>query len=301
MKEMPADRLGKVSEEKFLTDQEYWDRVNAGGGAAEQPPGPGMSKGSGQWSSWLPRGLAQAGRRPYMETFLWERFLPRYLPADKGGSVLEMGAAPGNIVLEFVRHFPAYTPYGLEYTASGTAVTQKNFALAGHAPENALQADMFDVEATRHWDSKFDVVMSFGLIEHFSEPVLAVQQHIRMVRPGGLLVVSVPTLTGVHYAVTRMQRPDQLPLHNLAIMRKKQYARLFEDPRLELLHLDYEGGPNLMVAYGADLAGWRNTMQEVLKKGQFFMNLWANGIGRGAMPGAWMNSNLIAVARRVSA
>jgi SAM-dependent methyltransferase len=295
---MAADTSGRVPSDNLLTDQKYWDDVNAEawGDAGSSNEGPR----EGRWSRLLPSAIARAGLRSYMDVFLWERLLPEYLKRYLGqgkGSVLEMGAAPGKIVLEFARRLK-YTPYGLEYTPSGAAAARRNFVAAGFPEDHILCADMFDRQATQAWESRFDVVISCGLIEHFSDPGTAVAQHLRLVRPGGLVVVTIPTLTGLHWAITKVLRPELLPLHNLELMNKASFRKAMTHPELEVLHLEYEGGPNLMIAFGEQLSGWLKGMQELLKKLQFGANVWANLFGRKAMPGAWMNSQLVAVARR---
>ena len=49
----------------------------------------------------------------------------------------------------------------------------------------------------------FDVVMSRGFIEHFDEPSSVVDRHLDLLKPGGLLVVSIPNLRGVNGLLTR--------------------------------------------------------------------------------------------------
>ena len=48
--------------------------------------------------------------------------------------------------------------------------------------------DFRDVELSR----QFDMVMSFGLIEHFDYPVLIVKDYARLCAPGGRVALTVP-------------------------------------------------------------------------------------------------------------
>jgi hypothetical protein len=45
--------------------------------------------------------------------------------------------------------------------------------------------------------NQFDVAMSFGLVEHFvgDERELCIRRHFEMVKPGGLVIISVPNLS----------------------------------------------------------------------------------------------------------
>ena len=43
----------------------------------------------------------------------------------------------------------------------------------------------------------YDVVYSLGLIEHFVDRVSIVERHVRLARPGGLLILGVPNFRGL--------------------------------------------------------------------------------------------------------
>lgn len=54
----------------------------------------------------------------------------------------------------------------------------------------------------------FDLVYSSGLIEHFDDTAAVVAEHIRLLKPGGKLVLAVPNLEGVQGRVfAKLARP----------------------------------------------------------------------------------------------
>lgn len=209
-------------------------------------------------------------------------------------SVVEIGAAPGDEVLKFHECF-GYQPFGLEYTPAGAAATRRNFERRGVNPGNVIEGDLFDDALTRVYESRFDVVFSRGLIEHFADPTEAIERHVRLAKEGGLVVITIPTLTGVHWALARILAPWQIAIHNLGIMRRRPFERLFENRGLETLYCGYQGGLNLLLSYTPDPAGWRHPLQAVLTK----LQLAALAARRaGLCRGRYLNSSLVFIGRK---
>lgn len=70
----------------------------------------------------------------------------------------------------------------------------------GLAP-GTIQSDILNLPA--ELDGAFDMVCSFGTLEHFSGPYrqLAFQANARLLRPGGLIFLSVPNRHGIFYRI----------------------------------------------------------------------------------------------------
>ena len=69
---------------------------------------------------------------------------------------------------------------------------------------------MFDYSAGR----KFDLVTSFGLIEHFDDSAEVIRQHARHVRPGGQVLITFPLHDGIYGRAMGWAAPDRLAQHN---------------------------------------------------------------------------------------
>jgi hypothetical protein len=138
------------------------------------------------------------------------------------------------------------------------------------------------------------VVFWRGLIEHFTDPTEAVERHVRLAKERGLVVITIPTLTGIHWAVARILAPWQIAIHNLAIMRLPPFERLFENRGLETLYCGYQGGLNLLVSF-TEARGWRHVLQAVLIK----LQLGAFVARRaGLCRGRYLNSSLVYIGRK---
>jgi ubiquinone/menaquinone biosynthesis C-methylase UbiE len=75
-------------------------------------------------------------------------------------------------------------------------------------------ADFFvdDATAMKVADARFDVVFSQGVVEHFRDPAAIMSEQVRIVRPGGYLVVDVPQTFSLYtFAKKRAMRRGTWP------------------------------------------------------------------------------------------
>jgi len=186
------------------------------------------------------------GRLPerFFGSYSVERFwslVGNNLPQKRGQTVLEIGCAPGNILHDFARRFNCI-PYGVDFSEAGVERTRENFQSWGYGPENVMHADVFDPEFQTSVESKFDIVVSRGFVEHFTDLRAVIEAHAVALRTGGLLVVSIPNYRGLNHWIGRPTLRDLYPLHNLAIMDLQTFRAGCSSPNLDLLWCRYFGG-----------------------------------------------------------
>ncbi|MBN1342549.1 MAG: class I SAM-dependent methyltransferase [Phycisphaerae bacterium] len=154
------------------------------------------------------------------------RFLSEYLADMAGKSILEVGCAPGVTLVTLASEL-GLVPYGIDYSEAGAARTREVFETVGFDPANVIQGDFFcDTLLTEHKE-RYDVVYSQGFIEHFDKPADVVARHLVLLKPGGLLVVVIPNLLGANLVMRRLFTPQDLPLHNLELMRLPAFQACF--------------------------------------------------------------------------
>ena len=118
--------------------------------------------------------------------------LKRALP-DVHGEVLEVGCAPGKW-LAFMSDEFGLKPSGIEYSEAGMNATFRNFEALGLEVGEIQAGDFFKIEP----DRQYDVVMSYGFIEHFTDVDEVVELHLRWLKPGGILILGVPNFRGIY-------------------------------------------------------------------------------------------------------
>ena len=178
--------------------------------------------------------------RNYTDHLLWDVILPRHMPDKPAATVLEIGSAPGAALVEMHRRF-GFVPHGVDYSESGAELNRTTFAENGLDPANVIQADFFSEEFQSEHKERFDIVMSRGFIEHFTNVEDCVKRHVDLLAAGGRLIVSIPNLRGVNCVLSWLFNREVLRLHNLEIMREEAFARLFRDKGLRPLFCGYVG------------------------------------------------------------
>lgn len=135
-----------------------------------------------------------------------------------GMTFLEIGCAPGKM-LSWVAGVLGAHVSGLDLSDPGIRVARKLFAELG------LSADLRreNVFETSFAEESFDVVYSAGVIEHFEDPSDLVRIHTRLVKPGGLALITIPNLRGLY---GRLASQETLDIHNLDIMTPAAMRRL---------------------------------------------------------------------------
>jgi SAM-dependent methyltransferase len=171
---------------------------------------------------------------------------PRYVPDRKGARALEVGSAPGTHLLELHEAF-GVEPFGVEYAPRGAEVNRELFRRHGVDPANVIETDFLSSDFQTTYRGCFDIVVSFGFIEHFTDVGRVVASHVNVLAPGGHLVVSIPNLRGLNYALQWFFQKELLQLHNRSIMDPSKFCELFEGTGLRPLFCGYHGTFNFNV------------------------------------------------------
>ena len=176
----------------------------------------------------------------YQDHILWNVIYQRYLPKKRNARVLEVGSAPGDFLVRFSKTF-GFDPYGIEYSEKGVSLNRQIFAENNLNPDNIIHGDFLSDEFHKRYEGHFDIVISRGFIEHFTDARSIVEKHTNLLAKGGTLVISIPNLRGFNYLLARILNKEVLAMHNLAIMRKREFDNLFDKQQLSKLYCDHYG------------------------------------------------------------
>lgn len=172
--------------------------------------------------------------------------LRRLLPNGSGKTLFEVGCAPGRWLVWFQQAL-GFSVAGCDISEHGLRLTHKNLEL------NRIQGELFKLDLLQDQlpPVQYDVVISLGVVEHFSEPDPIIAQHIALLKPGGWLVLEVPNFAGsLNYHLAQWcGAQDLINVHNLSVMHPTFFKNLPQRHAVRLAHLSYLGGfdPGLIV------------------------------------------------------
>lgn len=98
------------------------------------------------------------------------------------GRVIEVGCGSGSVLRDLADS--GHQCNGVETSTDAVAVARQ--LLAPHADAQILDA------SNPAWDSEFDLLMSFEVLEHIEHDHAALKDWVRWLKPGGKVIVSVP-------------------------------------------------------------------------------------------------------------
>lgn len=177
----------------------------------------------------------------------------RLFPATCTGlRLLEIGCARSSWLPYFaLRH--GFDVTGLDYSLGGCAQARLILETAG-VEGLVVEADMF--APPEELLGRFDVVVSFGLVEHFEDTATALAAMARFLVPDGLLVTSVPNLG--RSLVGLLQKTLNRRVYDVHIpLDRRQLASAHVRANLRLATCRYFMAVNWSVV---NLAGWRSEL-----------------------------------------
>lgn len=176
------------------------------------------------------------------DIFLCDSILNKHLPFSKDKEklkVCEIGCGDGKLLKKIADHFN-YEPFGIEYSSEA----------AKQAKEKGIeifQGDAFDRNLLEKYKESFDVVYSYGFVEHIFPPEKALAAHLFLLKKGGYFFIQIPRLKGFNRLKAKIFRPDLLPLHNLKIMEEEALRALCKKNNVEELYCKNYGTIKLRI------------------------------------------------------
>lgn len=137
----------------------------------------------------------------------------------KGGKLLELGGAPGTMA---ERHFglrPDIFIDSIDFSPEGVQQAKQKYKELGIKGEVILSDFR---EYAKSAGEKYDFVCSYGLIEHFDNFEEVMKYHFDLVKPGGVVMITVPNYSVFPVrTLLKMFSKETINTHNLKCMNKE--------------------------------------------------------------------------------
>jgi 2-polyprenyl-3-methyl-5-hydroxy-6-metoxy-1,4-benzoquinol methylase len=217
-----------------------------------------------------------------------------------GVRLLEVGCAQSIWLPYFHRNF-GFEVTGVDYSDVGCESAREVLAACGVDGE-VVCADLFNPPDRLH--GRFDVIVSFGLVEHFEDTASCIAALAKFLKPGGVVITTIPNLTGVLGLLQKhLNRPVydvHVPLDRDALLSAHMKCGL-EIVRCEYFLFTNSGVVNTMSVEGP---GARGFATKTLRRALFAVSVatWAIDGRRGRlMPNRITSPYVVCVAKKPAA
>jgi 2-polyprenyl-3-methyl-5-hydroxy-6-metoxy-1,4-benzoquinol methylase len=102
------------------------------------------------------------------------------------GSVLDVGCGLGDLLSVFQEN--GWSCLGIEFNKFAAGFARERFGL------NIIDRSIFDFDPE---ENRFDCIMLWGVLEHFTRPMEVLRKVYQLLREGGLLVLEVPSADSI--------------------------------------------------------------------------------------------------------
>jgi len=181
------------------------------------------------WSMYKPK-------PKIVNSVLFEDIFEKYLVYDTKLSCIEIGCVPGNFLIYLHKKY-GYKIYGVDYS-DYIGIAEENMKI------NCVKKYKIFKEDFLSWRTnlRFDIVCSFGFIEHFTNYKEVIEKHTSLLKRRGLLILTAPNFGYGRVLLHRIFRDyDTLLKHNPEITDLNMLKDVLEKKGLRILLLNYYG------------------------------------------------------------
>lgn len=159
-----------------------------------------------------------------------------------GKSLIEVGCARSRWLPYFAAEF-GFSVSGLDYSSIGCEQAREILTRAGLHDARIYEGDLFNPPPVLIGSR--DVVVSFGLVEHFADTAACVAALARLMTPQGVLITIIPNLAGL---LGKIQRHLDRRIFDLHIpLTKLQLELAHKQAGLSVIHSAFVLGSNWAV------------------------------------------------------
>lgn len=163
-------------------------------------------------------------------------WIEKNIPDTANGACIEIGCFPGKFLAIFGQK--GYTLSGIDFFPGTTTQLPKWLNSGGFHVGDFYEEDFFTADIS----GQYDIVSSFGFVEHFENLSAVIARHVALAHPGGTIILDVPNLASPPYSLLyRILEPEVLKNHVRSVMNKETLERAFEENGCTIRNAEYVG------------------------------------------------------------
>ncbi len=176
------------------------------------------------------------GLEEFQARIFYDFFRQLFGPMDaRGKKLLEVGCAR-SFFLPYLAKEYGFEVSGLDYSPLGCEL-EREILQELQVSGEIFCANLFS--PPQELPGKFDVVMSFGVVEHFTDTADVLGAIARFLKPGGLMLTSIPNLAGIIGAAQKRLSASVYDKH--VPLNREALRKAHEDCGLQVLDSTYYG------------------------------------------------------------
>jgi len=150
------------------------------------------------------------------------RFISKQLKKLDDSDLLfcDLGFGPGVVTQFILQERPNWKGCGVDISQACVHYAEKLMKLKGL--DARVQLTTGDVRQLPYTDNTFDLILAMEVLEHISDPLAGLQETVRVLKPGGYAITSIP-----------VQLP--IPMHLYVPKNPREVLNLYERAGLEVL------------------------------------------------------------------
>jgi|SaaInlStandDraft_4_1057021.scaffolds.fasta_scaffold15586_2 L-malate glycosyltransferase len=161
-------------------------------------------------------------------------YIEKYLPDNQYLNCFDIGCYPG----KYLNYFggKGYELNGIDMYGKVSELNNYFKVIKNYKVGNIDHMDFFDYDLK----NKFDLVYSFGFIEHFINWEDVFSKHARLVNNGGVLIITTPNFSGFFQKYFhKIFDKNNYEKHNIESMNPTKWATYLRLLNFEIIHSGY--------------------------------------------------------------